>query len=509
MVVTLTGGSLSVVDVMRVAEANETVAVNEPALKRMEKFRAMLEERVAKGEVIYGVNTGFGSLSDKVIPAKEVQALQLNLIRSHSVGVGEPLPRVVVRAAMVIRLNGMLRGNSAVRPQVAMQLLGMLNAGVTPFVPSYGSLGASGDLAPSAHMALAMVGEGRAYLGSEPMPSGEALARAKMKPIELSAKEGLSLINGTCFSTALACVAVHRGWLLLESANAAVALAGDVLGACEQEFDDRLMRMRHFEGQQHVAAQIREMLKGSARTRGNPIPQDPYSIRCAPQVHGSAREALVFAQKIVDGEANAVTDNPVFAPDGEVLHGGNFHAQPVSMAMDLLALAVSYLGVMSLARIHLLMTSSPEEHKFMANRPGLESGLMVAEYTASALAAENAKEVYPLSSYPANVSQGVEDHASYGVNTGLKAVKVCENVAKMLSIELVCSSNLAKSFEGDLSPYDAKVLAFVRSVMPPLTSDKSISSELERLAAALLTGAFPHAKGREHTSTPSLKTDDT
>lgn len=504
MVVTLTGDTLSVGEVMRIAQGGEEVAMSEPAIKRLETYRSLLEQKIARGEVIYGVNTGFGSLSDKVIGIKDVKALQLNLIRSHSVGVGEPMPRVVVRAAMAVRLNGMLKGNSAVRPQLAMLLLGMLNSGVTPLVPSIGSLGASGDLAPSAHMALALVGEGKSQTGEKLLDSRDALSRAGLKPIELDAKEGLALINGTSFSTALACVAIHRARVLLEAANASVALAGDVLCACTQEFDERLMRLRHFEGQATVAAQIREMLKGSKRTRAEPVPQDPYSLRCAPQVHGSLSEALDFAQRIVDGEVNSVTDNPVFTEEGEVLHGGNFHAQPVSMSMDLLALSVSYIGGMSLARVHLLMNSSKPEHKYMASKPGLESGLMVAEYTASALAAENAKEIYPLSSYPANVSQGIEDHASYGVNTGLKALNVCENVAKMLAIELICSSNLANNYEKDLSPFDSKVVATVRSVIPPLSGDKSISADVERLAALILDGGLPHPRARVKTSDPSL-----
>lgn len=509
MAINLNGASLTVRDVVRIAEADENVIVGRPALKRMEKFRSMLEGRIARGEVIYGVNTGFGSLSEKVIPPDEVKSLQLNLIRSHAVGVGAPLPVPVVRAAMAIRLNGLLRGNSAVRPQVATFLLGMLNSGVTPFVPCFGSLGASGDLAPSAHMALTMVGESKAYLGGELMDSRDALGRARLAPIQLEAKEGLSLINGTCFSAALACITIDRGRLLLESANASVALAGEALGACMQAFDQRLMQLRNLEGQRSAAEQIAQMLEGSERTRQSPVPQDPYSIRCAPQVHGSVVDALTFAQNIVEGELNSVTDNPVFAADGDVLHGGNFHAQPVSMAMDLLGLALSYLGGMSLARIHLLMTRSTPEHRFMANEPGLESGLMVAEYTASALAAENAKDVYPLSSYPANVSQGVEDHASYGVNTGLKALKVTENVAKILAIELICSSNLTRPFEGSLSAYDSKVTAFVRSVSPTLSGDRSISTEIEQLAAEILAAHLPHLKVRAHASSPSLKTEFT
>ncbi|MDV3277981.1 MAG: aromatic amino acid ammonia-lyase [Nitrososphaerales archaeon] len=486
MTVTLDGGSLTVDAVIRVAEKGEKVAVGRSSLKRMEKFRSLLEDRVSRGDVIYGVNTGFGYLSGSVVPRRSVKQLQLNLIRSHAIGVGDPMPVEVVRAAMTIRLNGLLRGNSAARPALATMIMEMLDRGVTPHVPWFGSLGASGDLVPSAHMALTMVGEGRAYHKGTLLGSRAALHRVGLRPVELAAKEGLSLINGTSFTTALACLAVHRCELLLEAANASVALTAEVLKGCTQAFDERLMQMRKVEGQRQVARRISGMLKGSRRVRSNPVPQDSYSIRCAPQVHGSTREALEFALRIVSGELNSVTDNPVFTEKGDTLHGGNFHAQPVAMALDLLSIATAYLGGISLARIHLLLSSSPSAHKFLAREPGLQSGLMVGEYTASALAAENAKEVYPLSTYPANVSVGIEDHASYGVNSGLKAVRVAENVARILAIELVCGSNYASSFEGELSPFDRKVCRFVQRVSPPLTGDRSLSEDVGKLAGALL-----------------------
>jgi histidine ammonia-lyase len=493
LTVRLDGDSLTVDAVVRVAEKGEKVAIAPASLRRMAKFRALLEERVRRGDVIYGVNTGFGSLSSKVIPTSSVRQLQLNLIRSHAIGVGEPLPVEVVRAAMIIRLNGLLKGNSAARPRVASMIMGMLNGGVTPFVPRFGSLGASGDLAPSAHMALTMIGEGQTYYDGMLVDSKTALRRAKLKAIALEAKEGLSLINGTPFTTALASLSIHRGYTLLETANASVALTADALKACTEAFDERLMRMRRAEGQKQVAKTISRMLKGSKRVRSKPLPQDPYSIRCAPQVHGSTMDALSFARRIVDGELNSVTDNPVFTESGDTLHGGNFHAQQVAMALDLLSVAIAYLGVISLARIHLLLTNSPSSHKFLAREPGLQSGLMVGEYTASALVAENEKDVHPLSTFPANVSAGIEDHASYGVNAGLKTVKVAENTARILAIELVCSSNYAKPFDGELSPYDAKVCRYIREISPPLTDDRSLSQELEGLGRAILAGLISHS----------------
>ncbi|MDG6898353.1 MAG: aromatic amino acid lyase [Nitrososphaerota archaeon] len=488
MTVKLDGDSLNADEVARVAEKGEKVTAASSSLRRMARFRALLEERVRRGDAIYGVNTGFGSLSSKAIPASSTRRLQLNLIRSHAVGVGQPLSAEIVRAAMVIRLNGLLKGNSAARPELASEIGGMLNRGVTPFVPSLGSLGASGDLVPSAHMALTMIGEGQAFHGGKLMASGAALRRAKLKPVELAAKEGLSLINGTAFTTAFACFAVRRGDLLLRTANASVSVAADALKACTQSFDERLMRMRNATGQLRVAREISRMLRGSRRVRSNPLPQDPYSVRCSPQVHGSVMDALDFARKIVDGELNSVTDNPVFTDQGDTLHGGNFHAQQVAMALDLLSIAIAYLGVISLARIHLLLSSSPSSRKFLSKEPGLQSGLMVSEYTASALVAENEKEVHPLSTFPANVSAGIEDHASYGVNAGLKTLKIVKNTARILAIELVCSSNYVRPFDGELSPFNSKTCRLVRRVSPLLGNDRSLSGEVEQLGQQIIEG---------------------
>ncbi len=486
MTVTLDGASLTIDKVTRIAEKGEKAAIAKSSLRRMDRFRKLLDEKTSSGEVIYGVNTGFGSLSDKVVPKKDARKLQLNLVRSHTIGVGEPMPDDVVRAAMVIRLNSLLRGNSAVRPAVAELIVGMLNANVTPIVPSFGSLGASGDLVPSAHLALTMVGEGKARRKGKVLNSRAALRSARLRPLELDSKEGLSLINGTQFTTAFACLVVHRAGLLLRTANGAVALTSEVLEACAESFDKRLVGLRKVGGQQEVAGEITTMLKGSRRIRKQPVPQDPYSIRCAPQVHGSTWEALRFARSLVEAELNSVTDNPVLTSEGDILHGGNFHAQPIAMALDLLSVAVAYLGGISLARTHLLLSRSPSSRKFLAAEPGLQSGLMIAEYTASALAGENAKEVYPLSTYPANVSAGIEDHASYGVNCGLKAAKVVANVARILAIELVCGSNYSKPFDGELSPSGRRTCRFVRETSPPLTGDRPLSDEIETLAARLL-----------------------
>ena len=491
MVVTTDGRSLTLAAAIDVAEGWAVVKASPKSLKQMEKFRLLLEEKLSRGEVVYGVNTGFGSLSDKVVGPENLEELQLNLIRSHSAGVGSLLPTEVVRAAMLIRLNSLLNGNSAVRKEVAEFIVDMLNQGVTPAVPEFGSLGASGDLVPSAHMALTMLGEGKAYRRGRLVDSSKALSMSKLKPIKLRAKEGLSLINGTQFTTALSCVAVHRGNVLLSAANSTLSVTAEALEACSQSFDERLVGVKLDPGQGFVAREIRAHLKGSRRIRSEPVPQDPYSIRCAPQVHGSLRDALGFAEKITVDEMNSVSDNPVLLEDGSVLHGGNFHAQPVAMALDLLSLSLSYLGVISLARIHYLLSKTPPESKYMAGKPGLESGLMILEYTATALTNDNAKNIHPDSSYPASVSGGVEDHASHGVNAGTKCLQVAANVARILAIELICASNILGSNESGISEHARRVIAFVRSHSPLLGGDRAQGGEIELIAKETLARNLP------------------
>jgi histidine ammonia-lyase len=491
MVVVLDGQTLTLHSAMEVAENGALVKVSAASLKRMEKFRSLLEQKLGRGEMVYGVNTGFGSLSDKAVRLDNLKELQLNLIRSHAAGVGEPMPDEVVRAAMLIRLNSLLNGNSAVRTDVATMFVDMLNKGVTPQVPKFGSLGASGDLIPSAHMALTMVGEGKAYHRRKLTDSRRALAAANLKPLILQAKEGLSLINGTAFTTALGCVVTDRGGTLLEAANSSVALAGEVLGACSQSFDERLVGVKADPGQSYVAKRVRGMLKGSLRIRTEPVPQDPYSIRCVPQVHGALKDALEFAGKLTFDEMNSVSDNPVVFDDGAVLHGGNFHAQPIAMALDLLSMALSYLGVISLARINLILSRTSPETKYMARKPGLESGLMILQYTATSLTAENATLAYPQSAYPANVSGGIEDHASHGVNAGMKALAVAKNVSRILAIELICSSNVLGSDDHGISEHSMKVCSVVRGLSPLLRGDRSQGDEIDQVSLAVSSGKLP------------------
>ncbi len=487
MTVVLDGRSLTIEDAVAVAHGAK-VRLDRDSLARMARFRALLDRKLDNGEVVYGVNTGFGSLSNRSVGKSEIKKLQVNLVRSHAAGVGKHMPEDVVKVAMLVRLNSLLSGNSAVGPEIAEFIVELLNRGVVPHVPEFGSLGASGDLVPSAHMALTMIGEGKAEYKGSCVPASRALASVGLKPIDLHAKSGLSLVNGTCFTTSFGCVTVASGKALLHAANLAVALTAEAVGACSQAFDPRLMEMKRDKGQGAVAKEILILLRGSERLRMSPIPQDPYSIRCAPQVHGALHDAVEFAERLTVAEMNSVSDNPVLLEDGSVLHGGNFHAQPVAMGLDLMALALSYLGVMSLARTGVLLSKAPAERKYMTKKPGLESGLMILQYTATALAAENSKEITPVSAYPADVSEGIEDHASHGVNAGLKASAVARNISRMLAIELICASNALGEDVSGVSKRGAAALREVRKVSPLLKGDRSMSDEIEELASAVASG---------------------
>jgi histidine ammonia-lyase len=486
-VLVLDGESMTIDTVYQIAFRGVKLDVSQQALERMSVFREKLEKKIAGNEPIYGVNTGFGVLSNRKINDHDLKKLQVNLIRSHSTGVDPPFSRQIVRCAMAIKLNSLLRGNSCVRPSVALMLKDMLNKDVVPVVPSVGSLGASGDLSPSAYIALVMIGEGKSYYKGELTESRLALRKAGLSPITLEPKEGISLINGTSFTTAIGCVVILLGKKLLDFANSCVSLTGEVLRISLQSFDEDLMQLRGQLGQILMARDIMAKLKGSKNTRSSAVPQDPYSIRCSPQVHGSVYDAISFAQAVVETELNAVTDNPVMKEDGMILHGGNFHAQPIAMVLDLLSLALSYLGDLSLARIHQLMRASEQNRMFYARKPGLESGLMLTEYAATAIMNKNSNLVHPSSSYPANVSGGVEDHASHGVNAGLKALCVADNVAKVLAIELICNSNALEPDQADrLSPHCAKLLSKVQAISQPLAEDRPLGDDIERLSSYIL-----------------------
>lgn len=493
--VVLDGRSLTLAAIEAVARHGAPARLDPGARRRMEASRSRVERAVAAGEIIYGVTTGFGKLADVAIGPGEAQRLQENLLRSHAAGVGPPLPAEVVRAMMLLRANALARGFSGVRPVVVERLLDLLNRRVHPVIPSRGSLGASGDLAPLAHLALVLVGRGEAEAGGERLPGREALARAGLEPLALEAKEGLALINGTQAMTALGALAVRDGLYLALVADLAGAMTLQALRGIPEAFDERIHALRPHTGQRAAAAHLRRLLAGSrlATRAGELRVQDAYSLRCMPQVHGAVRDALVHAAGVLAVEANSVTDNPLVFPDGDVLSGGNFHGEPVALVLDYAAAALAELGSIAERRIERLVNPQLSGlPPFLTRDGGLHSGLMLAQYTAAALVSENKGLAFPASvdSIPSSANQ--EDHVSMGMTSALKLRRVVGHVRYVLAIELLCAAQ-ALEFAGPegLSPACAAAYRAVRQVVPPLTGDRELAPDIERLAGLIARRALP------------------
>lgn len=445
--VTLDGEHLTLEQVVSVADG-APVALTGEARRRIERARAGVLRVLERGEVAYGVTTGFGAFKGHVIPAHQVAALQQNLVRSHAAGVGRPLDRRTTRAMMVIRANTLARGYSGARVEVVEMLLAMLNRGIHPVVPGVGSLGASGDLAPLAHLALVLIGEGEALYQGEWLPGGEALAQAGVRPLVLEAKEGLALLNGTAMTAALCTLAVHRAENLLRVADIAGALSLEALRGTILALDERIHAVRGHPHQVVCAANLRSLLEGSTFVRGyDPHDiQDAYSLRCMPQVHGAVRDAVAVVRERVEVELNAVTDNPLifFNAEGEpaILSGGNFHAEPLGLAMDYVTIALAELGNISERRIARLMDPACSNGlpPFLTCHGGLESGLMIAHYTAAALASENKVWAHPASVDTIPTSANAEDHVSMAPTAAHHCHRTLDNLERILAIELLCAA---------------------------------------------------------------------
>lgn len=424
------------------------VALAPRARAAVERAAGAVATLLERGEVAYGITTGFGAFKDRLIAPEQVEQLQLNILMSHAVGVGEPFDDPTVRAIMLIRANTLARGHSGVRPETLELLLAMLNAGVHPLIPRKGSLGASGDLAPLAHMALPLIGLGEARLGGELLPGADALARAGLAPLRLAAKEGLALTNGTAVMCALGVLETSRAEALSEAADVAGCLSLEALHGTDLAFDARIHALRPFPRQQECAANLRALLAGSELTRGyDPSHvQDAYTLRCIPQVHGAARDAIAYARWAFEIELNAVTDNPLIFFEGDeicVLSGGNFHGEPLAVAMDYLGLAAAELGSISERRVMRLTDEASNTHTlpaFLTVEGGLNSGFMIAQYTAAALVTENKVLAHPASADSIPTSANVEDHVSMGVTAGLKLRAILDNVERILAIELMAAA---------------------------------------------------------------------
>ena len=476
---------------MAVARGGVAIALERHAEQRVHAAAKLVEDIVKRDEPVYGVNTGFGDLATERIPAANLKVLQRNLVRSHAVGVGDPLPADVVRAAMLLRANTLAAGRSGVRGETLRLLIDMLDRGVHPVMPMHGSVGASGDLAPLAHMALVLIGEGEAIHDGKRKSAADALKHADLKPVELGPKEGLSLINGTQVMTAIGCLALHDAEVLATSADVISAMSAEALRATDQAWDDAIHFARPHPGQRAVAANLRALVTGSpireSHRRGDPRVQDPYSVRCIPQVHGATRDALVYVRRVLETEINSVTDNPlVFPEDGRVLSGGNFHGQPVSLALDLAAIAVAQLGAIAEARIDRLTNGHTSGlPPFLTLRPGSNSGFMVVQYTAAALVAEVRLRSLPASIQSIPTSAGMEDHVSMGVHAAHKVAAIVRSVRDILAIEALCAAqglDLLKMRSSE--PLEA-ARQIVREQSPFLDDDRSLAPDIARTSDAI------------------------
>lgn len=496
MAIVLNGDGLTIEQVVLVARDNAEVALDLPP--RFHASRELVRSKAAGPDAVYGINTGFGELSTVRISADHVADLQRNLLASHSAAVGESLPIAFSRAMLLLRLNALVKGYSGVRVEVVQLLAAMLNRRVHPVIPSRGSVGASGDLAPLAHLASVLIGMGEAEVDGQRLPGSEALARAGLTPIVLEAKEGLALINGTQLMAASGCLALFDADLLVNAAEVACALSVEALKGSIRPFDPRLQSVRPHPGQVAAAEHLHALLEGSPivashQTPDCPVVQDPYSLRCAPQVFGAVREGLRFARDIVEREINSATDNPLCFPDsGEVISGGNFHGQPVALALDTAKLVLTQLGNFSERRSYRLLDATRSGlPAFLAAEPGLNSGYMVAQYTAASLCSENQTLAVPASLHSIPTSAGMEDFNSMGATSALHLRQIVENVSRIVAVELLCASQGVECRRPlRTTPVLEAAIQTVRLTAPHLESDRPLSGEIEAVAALIREGAI-------------------
>jgi histidine ammonia-lyase len=500
------GNSLTLAELREVVRECRTVLLAPDAREAVERARGVVEDLLAREGVAYGVNTGVGKLADVRIAPEQIRELQVNLVRSHVVGVGEPLSEAETRALMLLRANSLAKGFSGVRPAVIDMLCDLLNRGVHPVIPSQGSVGASGDLAPLAHLGQVMIGEGEAVVEGKRMGGNDALKRAELKPLVLEAKEAISIINGTQAMLAVGTLALLEAEVLVDSADVAGALSLDALRGTDAAFDERIHAARPHAGQAQTAANLRKMLAGSEireSHRDCARVQDAYSLRCMPQVHGAVRDTLAFCRRVFEIEMNSAVDNPlVFAapppkpgrdaavPDA-VLSGGNFHGEPLAFALDFLAIALSALAGISERRIERLVNPALNEGlpPFLAAGAGLNSGFMMAQVTAAALASENKVLAHPASVDSITTSGNKEDYVSMGMTAAIKLKKVVANTRYVLAIEAIAAAQ-ALDFLAPLktSKRGQQAYAAIRTISPKLEHDRALAEDFARVAEMVANG---------------------
>jgi len=497
----LTGDDLALADVWEIAVHGRHAALADSARERMAAAREIVEQAAhGREEHTYGVNTGFGRFVSRSIPEELTEELQLRLLRSHACGVGEPYPDEIVRAAMLLRANALAKGYSGARAVTVELLVECLNRSVIPHVPSRGSVGASGDLAPLAHLALPLIGEGEAMVDGRRLPGAEALAEVGLEPVRLQAKEGLSLVNGTQFMAAFAALGAVRAERLAKTADIACALSLEALQGSRTSFLPQIHALRPLAGQTDSAANVLQLLEDSAINESHrwcDKVQDAYSLRCAPQVHGASRDLLDYARRTVEVELNAATDNPlVLVEDGMLVSNGNFHGQPLAFALDALAMAVAELASISERRIERLVNPSLSGGlpAFLTGDGGLNSGFMIPQYVAASLVSENKVLAHPAGVDSIPTSAGQEDHVSMGNASGLKAWQVLANVERVLAIELLAGAQ-GVEFLAPLQPGIGVRAAreHVRSLSPRLRDDRTLSGDIESVASSIRDGSLVDA----------------
>jgi histidine ammonia-lyase len=502
MSIVLTGNDLTFDQLYAAALRNEPVSLSPAAVTRMQASRAVVDRLVAENQTAYGINTGFGKLASVRISAEQVRQLQVNLVRSHACGIGTPLSTPETRAMMLLRANALAKGLSGIRPVVVETLCAMLNAGVHPVIPSQGSVGASGDLAPLAHLAQVVIGEGEAHLKQEKHSGAEALKRAGITPVALEAKEGLSLLNGTQGMLALLSLALLEADTLADTADVAASLSLDALRGSPGAFDARIMHARAYAGAGKTARNLAHLNEGSQIRESHRAPdkdtrvQDAYSLRCTPQVHGAVRDSLAQAREMAMVELNSATDNPlVFVnanDEGDIVSGGNFHGQPLAMAADQVAIAIATLGGIAERRVEQMtnpLTSMLPA--FLTPDPGLNSGFMIAQVTAAALTSENRALATPHSVDSISTSGNQEDYVSMGMSGARRLERMLHNLRHILAIELLCACQgidlLAPLQTGTLAK---KAYNAVRAASPRVLADRALAPDINAIAALVNQGAI-------------------
>lgn len=497
--IALDGLSLKFDDIERVARHGDKVCLGEGAVRAVKRAAALVERWAASDRAVYGITTGFGDLASVRISREDRSRLQENLLRSHACGVGDPYPVDVTRAIMLLRINTLSRGNSGISLETLSALADLLNAGIHPLIPCQGSVGASGDLCPLSHLAVALMGEGMAEYRGRVVPTAEALTDAGLAPISLGAKEGLALNNGTTVMNAVGALALLDAERLVRTADVAAAMSMEALHGVPYAYDARTHALRPFRGQNDVASNLRRLIEGSGiveKYKGDRV-QDAYSLRCVPQVHGAGRDALAYVRGVLETEINSVTDNPLIFPDDEeALSGGNFHGEPLALAMDFFGIALAEFGSISERRQARMVDASLSGlPPFLIESSGLNSGFMIPQYVSASLVSENKVLAHPscVDSIPTSANQ--EDHVSMGGYSARKAVTILENVRKIVAVELLMGAQALDFSLGDLKPGKGTAAAHarIRSVVPFLKKDEYLHPLIERVLELTTSGAVLEA----------------